>query len=137
MKKEPHHFSNVDFGNALLGSFVVTLTFIFKGSMVNFAKQMQTQHVVAVILATFIFLTLEIYLLSYRYVQDRMHRPFSEFWAKRFFAITISSCVMILLVIYLYGINIGLTSAELVKVTAAIFMPAVIVGAAVEILKKK
>ena len=137
MKREPHHFSYADLGKAMLGSFVFALTFLFKGSMVSFAKQMQVSHVIAVIIATFLIVTIEIYILSYRFVKNRQERPFYEFWAKRFFAIVISSVIVICAVIYIYGVNAMLTAPEMVKLVSAIFMPAAIGGAAVEVLKKR
>lgn len=136
MKREPHHFTYTDFGKAMFGSFIIGLTFLFKGSLVDYAVRMNTGHMIAIILLTFILVSVEIYFLSYKFVRNRQQRPFYEFWAKRFFAIMISSFITIYLTMYLYGINYFLTQPEMIKVASAIFLPAAIAGAAVEILKR-
>lgn len=136
MTREPHHFTRGDFFKALFGSFVIGLTFLFKGAMLDYATKMEDINVIIVILITCTIVTLEIYGLSYRYVHHKEKRPFYEFWAKRFFAITISSFLSIYILIYMYGINNYLTHAEIIKLTSAVFMPAAIAGAAVEMLKK-
>jgi uncharacterized membrane protein len=137
MKREPHHFSLRDFMKAMLGSLIMALTFIFKGSMLDFARNMQFSHMMTVIAATCVVVTIEIYFFSYRFVKNRLERPFSEFWAKRFFTIIISSFVMIWLIIHIYGINEYITPIDEFKFIIAILMPASVAGAAIEILKKK
>lgn len=132
---EPAHFSVKDFLHALFGSFIIGLTFIFKGSMIEYAIRMELHNVIFVLLATCVIVTIEIYALSYKFVVHRKERPFCEFWAKRFFAITISAFVAVYLTIYLYGIDSSLTNMEVLKLTSAVFLPAAITGAAVEILK--
>lgn len=137
MKREPHHFSWEDFGRALFGSFIISVTFLFKGSMFDYAVKMKPLNMLLVTIFTLAIVTIEIYALSYRFVSDRKQRPFYEFWAKRFFAITISSFVIIYVLIYLYGLNGHLTNFDIFKLALAIFMPASIAGAAVEMLKKR
>ncbi|MBU0535445.1 MAG: DUF2391 family protein [Nanoarchaeota archaeon] len=137
MKIEPHHFTWNDFFKALLGSLVVGITFLFKGAMQTYALSMKYTNIILVITITLVVVSLEVYFLSYRFVVNRKARPFSEFWAKRFFAIVISSFAAIYLLMYVYGINHFLTHTEILKLSVAIFMPAAIAGAAVEILKKK
>ncbi|MCX8147267.1 MAG: hypothetical protein N3D84_02265 [Candidatus Woesearchaeota archaeon] len=135
MVREPHHFTIGDFFKAILGSFIVGLTFLFKGSLVNYAIKMKAINVTSIIIITIIIVSIEIYALSYKFVKRREERPFYEFWAKRFFAIVISSFIAAYLSIYLYGLNNFLTQIEILKVTSAIFMPAAIAGAAIEVLK--
>lgn len=137
MAREPHHFTWEDFGRAIFGSSIIGMTFLFKGSMFDYAAKMRPLNVFLVIIFTLIVVTIEIYALSYRFVSDRKERPFYEFWAKRFFAVTISSFTMIYVLIYLYGLNTHLTDVEMFKLASAIFMPASVAGAAVEMLKKR
>jgi len=136
MKREPHHFTYADFGKALFGSFVVGLTFLFKGGLMDYASTMDKFNVVLILVITGVLLTIEIYALSYKFVVHKRERPFYEFWAKRFFAITISSFAAIFLALYLYGFNNYFSIIELLKITSAVFMPATITGAAIEMLKK-
>ncbi|PIN86935.1 hypothetical protein COV19_01925 [Candidatus Woesearchaeota archaeon CG10_big_fil_rev_8_21_14_0_10_44_13] len=136
MAREPHHFTFGDFIRALFGSFIIGLTFMFKGSMIEYAAKMKTTNIILIIMLTCIIVTLEIYGLSYKYVHDKAERPFYEFWAKRFFAITISSFISLYIMIYLYGINNYLTQAEILNLASGLFLPAAVAGAAVEILKK-
>ena len=133
---EPHHFLMRDFWHAVIGSFVVGITFLFKGSMINFALKMETVNIVLVMALTFIITTGEIYALSYKFVKHRESRPFYKFWAKRFFAIIISSFIVVYFAIYAYGLNNFLSQYETLKLSVAILLPAASVGAAVEMLKK-
>lgn len=133
---EPAHFSMKDFLKALFGSFVVGITFLFKGSMLHYATQMRPINILAVVIVTCIVVTFEIYILSYKFVVHRRERPFYEFWAKRFFAIIGSSFVAVYLAIYIYGLNNYLASFDMFKLASAILMPAAIAGAAMEMLKK-
>jgi len=138
MAKEPHHFTKQDFLRAFFGSFIVTLSFIFAGSLINFAVRMSQLHIMAVLLITFAMLTFEIYALGYKYVNDRKHRPFLEFWAKRFFSITVSSFISIMILLYAYGVDtMVLSTLDFFKIGIAIFLPATTVGGAMEILNKK
>jgi uncharacterized membrane protein len=134
---EPHYYTIPDFLKALFGAFFIALTFLFKGSMVEFSSRMSTNHAVFVILLTCIAVTGEIYLLSYKFVRNRKERPFYEFWAKRFFTITTATFATIYFAIYLYGINAYVSQIEAFKLASAVFMPAAIFGAAIELLKEK
>ncbi|MCX6706599.1 MAG: hypothetical protein NT001_00465 [Candidatus Woesearchaeota archaeon] len=136
MKSEPHHFTLTDFGKALFGSFIVGLTFIFKGGMTDYASNLNKNNIIAIILLTMFLVSVEIYFLSYKFVKNRVERPFYEFWGKRFFAIIISSFMAIYLSLYLYGINTLIKQTDMLKVTCAVLLPAAIAGAAIEILKK-
>lgn len=136
MAREPHHFSKEDFMRAMFGSFIIGMTFLFKGSMLEFATKMSMKNIVYVIILTCLIVSMVIYLLRYRYVQHKEERPLYEFWAKRFFSITISAFAMQYLLIYVYGLNSYLTGIEMFKLVSAIFMPAATAGAAVEMLKR-
>lgn len=136
MKNEPHRFSFEDFFRALFGAFFVGLTFLFKGSMSKSALEMSDFNMFLVLGVALILVSLEIYILSYRFVKDRIKRPFWEFWAKRFFAITISTFLSIYFAIYIYGLD-SMTTWESLKLTSAVFLPAATFGAALEMLKGK
>jgi len=137
MFKEPRHFSIKDFLKAALASFIVALTFVFKGSMFDYAKRMDFSHVINITIVTCIIVTAEIYFLSYRFVKNRKERPFLEFWAKRLFTIIASSFIMIWLILHIYGINNYILLGEELRFIVAVMMPAAVAGAAMEILKKK
>jgi uncharacterized membrane protein len=106
---------------------------MFKGSMVNFAVQMNNSHVLFVVLLICGMLTFEIYLLGYKYVNDRKQRPFLEFWAKRFFSIIASSLISIYVIAFAYGIDkIVAGPIQLFKVCVAVLLPAAAAGGAME-----
>ncbi len=134
--REPHYFSITDFIKALFGSIFIAVMFLFKGSLANYALKLSDKHIFVLFLFTALMVSLEIYILSYKFVRDRKSRPFAEFWMKRFFAITVSAFCAVYVCIYLYGINNFYTSTEIFKLAVAIFFPAATVGAAIEILKK-
>lgn len=136
MNREPHYFSMIDFIKALFGSFAVGFTFLFNTAVLGYASKMEIFNTILVLAFTCIVVTVEIYALSYRYVMHKDLRPFSEFWTKRFFAITISSFLIVYIIVYIYGLNAYMAPLEIFKLASAIFMPAAIAGAAVEMLKK-
>ena len=137
MIKQPHHFTMTDFFKALLGSLFVGLIFLFKGQVIDYAETLPGINLIWIFVVTCIIVTIEIYVLSYKFVKDRKARPFREFWAKRFFAIIVASYISLYLIIYLYGLNNILTPLQILKVSTAIFLPAATIGAGIEILKKK
>ena len=132
------HFTKEDFIRAFFGSFIVGLAFVFNGVMITYAIRMNWWNMLAVSALTLGLVTLEIYLLSYRFVFHKRNRPFGEFWAKRFFAITVSSFLSVYLICYAYGINnIVASRLELFKVCLAVFLPAATAGGVMEVLKKQ
>jgi uncharacterized membrane protein len=138
MKKEPPHFTWEDFTRAFLGSFIFAVTFLFSGLLITISKGMSNDNVIMVVVLTCALLTMEIYFMSYRYVYDRKHRPFLEFWGKRFFSVIVSSLISVMVLVYVYGINHMLGSGlEVFKVCVAAMLPATTAGGAMEILKKK
>lgn len=136
MRKEPHHFSFEDFFKALFGAFFVGLTFLFKGAMRQSALAMSKWNVIMVVGLALIIVSIEIYILSYRFVKNKSSRPFYEFWAKRFFAITISTFLSLYLAVYIYGLD-SMDTWDTLRLTSAVFLPAAIFGAALEMLKRK
>jgi uncharacterized membrane protein len=137
MKHEPHHFTREDLLRSFFGSFIVSLSFIFAGALQEVALNMTPFNVFCVLTLTFVMLTVEIYLLSYKYVNDRKRRPFLEFWAKRFFSIILSSYIAITLLLFAYGMNFTLVPNDLFNMGVAIFLPATTAGGAMEILRNK
>jgi uncharacterized membrane protein len=134
---EPRHYTIQDFLKALFGAFFVALTFLFNTAILEFSKKMTTKDAVLVITVTCVMVSLEIYALSYKFVKNRKERPFYEFWGKRFFTITTATLATIYSAIYLYGINNYITQIEAFKLASAVFLPAAIFGAAIELLKEK
>ncbi len=138
MVKEPHHFTHKDMIRAFFGSFIVAITFLFKGSMVQFAIHMNISNTISVAILTCVLLTLEIYILSYKYVKEKRKRPFLEFWAKRFFSILFTSFISIYILMFVYGIDtLVSTNIELFKICMAIMLPSTVAGGAMEIIRKQ
>lgn len=133
--REPQPFRLRDFWQAMVGSFVIGMTFLFKGSMQVYALNMRQVNILLVLALTFIIVTLEIYALSYKFVLDRAKRPFYQFWAKRFFSIIGATFLVIYGTANLYGLNNYLTQPQILKICVAILLPAASVGSAVEMLK--
>lgn len=134
---EPRHYTVQDFLKALFGAFFVALTFLFNTALLEFSKEMTTKNAVIIVAVTCVLVSLEIYALSYKFVKNRKDRPFYEFWAKRFFTITTATLATIYSAVYMYGINNYITQIEAFKLAAAVFLPAAIFGAAIEMLKER
>jgi uncharacterized membrane protein len=134
---EPRHYTMQDFLKALFGAFFVALTFLFNKALLEFSTKMTTKNAAIIMVVTCFIVSLEIYALSYKFVKNRKERPFYEFWAKRFFTITTATLATIYFVMYLYGINNYVSQIEAFRLASAVFLPAAILGAAVEMLKEK
>jgi len=132
----PEHFSAKEVIVAFLGSLILGLTFIFKGLLFEVSLSLQAVHLFAIILATIVILTLQIYFIGYARVENKAERPFGQFWAKRFFTFYGISLLVSFLLVYLYGLDILVGSfLSALKVVVAVSFPCA-VGTAISDLVK-
>lgn len=134
--EEIKHFSKEDIFYSFFGALFVGFVFMSKGFLIDIAKNLNTAHLISILLLTFIFVTIQIYFVGYKRVVDKQHRTFGEFWAKRFFTICISSLAASLLLIYVYGIDKMIGSENIVNAVIASLMPCSL-GATLSDLVKK
>ena len=136
MKDGIQHFSREDFFYSFFGALFVGFVFMSKGFLIDIAKNINNTHLIAITILTVIFTTIQIYFVGYTQVQDKMHRSFKEFWGKRFITVYISSILVSLLLIYVYGIDKMIGSENVIKAVIAFSMPCSL-GATLSDLVKK
>jgi uncharacterized membrane protein len=139
MAKEPKHFSQEDIFYAFLGALFVGLPFVFRSLVIDIAKTISMQHVVALVITAAILITIEIYYFGYKRIPDRERpqRTFAEFWAKRFITVYVVSLLTSLFLIYLYGLNYLLgDSFTILKAVVAISLPCSLAAALTDLFRK-
>lgn len=136
-EKRPSHFHFRDVINAFMGSTILGLTFVFKGSLIELSLTLTKYHLFFIILTTAILLTFQIYFVGYSRVKQKKKRKFDQFWAKRFFTLYGIAVFVSLALVYLFNMN-SLTSSlfDIFKIVVAVSMPCAI-GAAVPSLLKR
>lgn len=124
MKDGIPHFSKEDIFYSFYGALFIGLIFVLGRNIVDIAKTMDMSHLIAIIIATSILSTIEIYYVGYVRVYDKKHRSFLEFWAKRFITIYLISIITAKFLIYLYNVDYLLGSSQnIIKAIIAVSMP--------------
>lgn len=118
------HFSKEDIFYSFYGALFIGLIFVLGRNIIEIANIMDVSHAIAIVIATSILSSIEIYYVGYVRVHDKKHRCFSEFWAKRFVSNYIISIITALFLIYLYNVDFLLgTPANIAKAVIAVSMP--------------
>lgn len=139
LEKRPSHFRERDVVNAFFASLILGLVFLFKGSLIQISLMLKDGNLIAIIIATILILTLEIYFVGYTRIspKERETRHFGQFWLKRIMTLYLISIIASVFLVYLYGVNnIAGSSANILRVVIAVSMPCAI-GAAIPSLLKQ
>ena len=137
LEKRPSHFSKRDIVNAFFGSFIIGLTFVLKGALIETAKNINPLHLEAIVIFTLLILMAEIYFIGYSRVADKSHRTFGQFMTKRLFTLYLISIIVSLFLVCLFNIPTLVGGFyETIKVVVILSMPSA-VGAAVPNLLKQ
>ncbi len=137
LEKIPGHFSQKDVINAFLGAMFIGLTFILRTDIVDIALRLNSYRIILITFFTFLILTAEIYFIGYSRVPNKKARPFGQFWAKRFVSLYLVTILVSLFLVYIFGINTFVNTAEDVfKIIILVSMPCA-VGAAIPSLLTK
>jgi uncharacterized membrane protein len=101
----PEHFSKLDFIRASIGALFLGFSVLFSGNIVNLAVKIPVPHLFIIIFGTILILTLEIYIIGYSRVTDKITRKFGQFWMKRVAAFYITAFVIAILLAYTFGLQ--------------------------------
>lgn len=138
-EKKPSHWHFRDIVNSFMGSLILGLTFIFKGSLVSISLTLANLHLTYIIIVTSILLTFEIYYIAYSRVgpKERKTRHFGQFWAKRFFTLYGIAFFVSLMLIYLFNMDsLAGSFYNVMKIVISVSMPCAL-GAAIPSLLKQ
>jgi uncharacterized membrane protein len=132
----PEYFSLKDVARSFFGALFLASTFIFSSALEKQAAAIGGAHLLAIVLTTLVVLTVEIYFIGYGRIKDRRHRPFYEFWGKRVTTFYVVALVVAFGLSYLYGFNLTLGPAVLLKFCVILSFPASVGAALADLLKK-
>jgi len=136
-EKVPSHFHYRDIINAFVGSLVLGLTFVFKGSLIQISLTLTKAHLAFIVLVTAVILTFQIYFVGYSRVKYKHRRKFGQFWAKRFFTLYFIAILVSLSLVYLFNMDsLAGSLYGVFKIVIAVSMPCAI-GAAIPSLLKQ
>ena len=139
LEKRPSHFSKRDIINAFVGSLILGLTFILKGSLIKTAVNLKTFHIELIIGSTLAMLMIEIYFISYSRVKNKSERRLGQFMTKRLFTLYSITLIVSFYLIYILNLNNSeyiKNFLDVMKVAVVVAMPCAI-GAAIPSLLKQ
>ncbi len=94
-------------------------------------------HFYIMILLTFIFLTIGIYVIGYQRVVDKNRRRFGQFWLKRIFAFYLIGLLVAIGLSFLFGIQYLVNDGHFVsRVIIIMSVPCAIGASLADLLKK-
>ena len=135
-EKRHSHFHFRDIINAFVGSLILGLTFVFKGSLIDLSLTLTKVNLSFIILVTAVILTFQIYFMGYSRVKYKQRRRFGQFWAKRFFTLYFIAILVSFVLVYLFNMDaVAGNFTNVIKIVIAVSMPCAI-GAAIPSLLK-
>ena len=137
VEKIPGHFGTKHIVTAFFGALFFGFTFVLKGLLFEIGLALNTKHLILIILATLLTLTLEIYFVGYTRVTDKKQRPFGQFWLKRITTYYLIAMFTSILLLSLYGVMILVAEPfDIFRLTIAISYPAAVGAATSDLLGK-
>jgi len=100
----PEHFSKQDLVRASIGALFLGFSVLFSGNLVNLSIKIPTPHLFIIVLATVFILTVEIYVIGYSRVVDKVSRRFGQFWMKRITAFYATAIIVASLLAFIFGL---------------------------------
>ena len=137
INKTPEHFSGKDILRSFIGSLFLGFSVVFSTNLLNLAKIMPAQHIYFILAFIFILLTVEIYFVGYRRVDDKEHRHFGQFWIKRLIAFYAVALLVAFILVYIFGLVYLINSnVELLKVVIIMSGPCAVGASLTDLMKK-
>lgn len=133
----PEHFSKQDLVRASIGALFLGFSVLFSSNIINLATKVPIPQLFVIIFGTIIILTLEIYIIGYSRVTDKVTRKFGQFWMKRVGAFYVTAIIIALLLTYTFGIHYLLPEIQhLINFIVILSAPCAIGASLGDLLKK-
>jgi len=133
----PDYFSTKDIARSFFGALFLTSTFIFSSRITEQVKLMELPNIWALIITTFIVLTIEIYFIGYQRIRNKKERPFTEFWGKRIVTFWTMALLVSFGLAMLYAFDKVFTNAaDMVKFAVVLSFPASVGAALADLLRR-
>ena len=133
----PEHFSRQDTIRASIGALFLGFSVLFSGNLVNLAIKMPSYHFLFIILGTIIILTLEIYIIGYSRVTDKVTRKFGQFWMKRLTLFYATGIIIAVVLAFTFGLQYVVPNkAQFLSLIVIVSAPCAIGASLGDLLKK-
>ncbi len=133
----PEHFSKQDFVRASIGALFLGFSVLFSKNIIDLATKIPTPQLFIIIFGTIIILTLEIYIIGYSRVTDKVTRKFGQFWMKRVAAFYITAVIIAIALAYTFGLQYLMPSTgHFVNFIVILSAPCAIGASLGDLLKK-
>jgi uncharacterized membrane protein len=133
----PEHFSKQDFVRAGIGALFLGFSALFSGNLLLIATNIPAFHLLVIILGTLLILTLEIYIIGYSRVTDKITRKFGQFWLKRISTFYSIAIIVAAILTYTFGFQYLVPSTEsFIAVIVVLSAPCAIGASMGDLLKK-
>ncbi|HLD89104.1 MAG TPA: DUF2391 family protein [Candidatus Nanoarchaeia archaeon] len=136
LEKRPEHFSSKDIVTSFFASFIVGLTFVFNGALVERVKNLTDNHVILILFLTIAILTAQIYFIGYSRIKDTKERPFGQFWLKRLITFYFISIITSVFLVYLFAINQFIAPEKVFNLVIALSMPCAVAAAIPNLIRQ-
>jgi len=101
----PEHFSRQDTIRASIGALFLGFSVLFSGNLVNLTMTIPEYHMIFIVIGTIIILTLEIYIIGYSRVTDKVTRRFGQFWFKRLALFYMTGIIISVVLAFTFGLQ--------------------------------
>jgi uncharacterized membrane protein len=133
----PEHFSKQDFVRASIGALFLGFSVLFSSNIVNLATKIPTPQLFVIMFGTILILTLEIYIIGYSRVTDKITRKFGQFWMKRVAAFYTTAFIIAILLAFTFGLQYLLpTGTHFLNFIVILSAPCAIGASLGDLLKK-
>ena len=132
----PEHFSRQDFIRASIGALFLGFSVLFSGNLINLVTKLPTPHLYIIVLGTLLILTLEIYIIGYSRITDKISRRFGQFWMKRVAAFYITALAIAIVLSFTFGVQYLISEDKFVSLIIVLSSPCAIGASLGDLLKK-
>jgi uncharacterized membrane protein len=132
--KEPKHFSKRHIITAFIGSLIIGQTFALKGLLYTVAYNLTKIHLLLIILATILILTIEIHFIGYSRLKKRKNRHFFQFWLKRIITYAIVAIIVSIGLVFLHNMNT--TIIDTIKIITVLGFPCAVGASLSDLLER-
>jgi uncharacterized membrane protein len=133
----PEHFSRQDFIRAFIGALFLGFSVLFSGNIMIISTNVPVAHLYIIILCTVVLLTLEIYIIGYSKVVNKIARKFGQFWIKRLIAFYVIALIVAAGLAFIFGFQYLMPGqGQFIRLVIVLSAPCAVGASLGDLLKK-
>ena len=137
VEREIEHFSVRDILNTFFGAFIVGLTFMLKGLLIEIGTSLPWINVFLIVTTTLFILSMQVYFIGYTRVKNKHARKLGQFLVKRVITTYTVSLIVSFFLLYLFGmVRYLITLENVMRLGFILSMPCAIGAAIVNLIKR-